>query len=189
MQVIEVSESRKVATCGLLGALAVVEMLIGSLLWVGIYAVPLLSIWTLLPVLKLYGRKASFTAYVAVAVLALILVPDRELSLFYCCFGWWPAVRPSVQKIHNKTLRLLAKLLIYIASVSLMIWAVFKILGIPEEGTGWLLTPIAWLPLPLSPADLMIIAAGALLFLFCDVTLDGMADAITKRVGKLMRLR
>ncbi len=183
------SESRKVATCGLLGALAVVEMLIGSLLWVGIYAVPLLSIWTLLPVLKLYGRKASFTAYVAVAVLALILVPDRELSLFYCCFGWWPAVRPSVQKIHNKKLRLLAKLLIYIAAVSLMLWAVFKILGIPEEGTGWLLKPISWMPLPLSVADLLIIAAGALLFLFCDVTLDGMADAITKRVGKLMRLR
>ena len=181
-------QSKKIATCGLLCALAVVVMLIGSLIWVGVYAAPLLSIWLLLPIERLYGRRASFTAYAAVSIIGFILLPDRELALFYCCFGWWPSVRPSVQKIKNRRLRTAVKIVIYLAVTAVMLYTAYRILGIvlPEE--GGIFAPIPWMPIPLSVIDLVLIAAGALLFLFCDVTLDAMSAAITKKVEKLMRM-
>ncbi len=181
-------QSRKIATCGVLCALAVVIMLIGSLLWVGIYAAPLLSIWLLLPILSLYGRRASFTAYAAVALISMMILPDRELALFYCCFGWWPSVRPFVQKIKSKGLRLAAKIVIYLVVMAVMLYLAYQVLGIilPEE--SGVFAPLPWMPLPLSAIDLILIAAGALLFLFCDATLDGISASLTKIVGKLMRL-
>ena len=181
-------QSKKTATCGVLCALAVVIMLIGSLIWVGVYAAPLLSIWLLLPVQQLYGSKSSFTAYAAVAAISLMILPDRELALFYCCFGWWPSVRPLVQKIKNRPLRLAIKIVIYLIVVSVMLYLLYKVLGIvlPEE--GGIFAPISWMPIPLSIIDLILIAAGALVFLFCDVTLEAMSEAITKKVKKLMRM-
>ncbi len=181
-------QSKKIAACGVLCALAVVIMLIGSVIWVGVYAAPLLSIWLLLPLQELYGRKAALTAYFAVALLSLILLPDRELALFYCAFGWWPAARPTIQRIRNKTLRLAVKLVIYFTAMSVMLWAVIKVLGIPASEEGGIFSPVSWLPLQLSVMDLILIAAGALLFLFCDSTLEQMSAALTKRFRKLMSI-
>lgn len=181
-------QSKKIAACGLLCALAVVIMLIGSLIWVGLYAAPLLSIWLLLPIESLYGRKASFTAYIAVAAIALMILPDRELALFYCCFGWWPSVRPFVQRIRKRPLRITVKVMIYLIVISVMLYLLYKVLGIvlPEE--GGIFAPLPWMLLPLSAVDLVLVAAGALLFLFCDATLEGMSFALTKKVKKLMRM-
>ena len=180
-------QSRKIATCGVLCALAVVIMLIGSLIWVGVYAAPLLSIWLLLPVQSMFGNKASFTAYAAVAAISLMILPDRELALFYCCFGWWPSVRPFIQRINRKGMRLAVKLAIYLVVMTIMLYLAYIVLGIvlPEE--GGIFAPLPWMPLPLSAVDLVLIALGALLFLFCDATLEGMSATITKRVDKLMR--
>ena len=58
------TESQKIALCGMLGALSVVLLLIGSALQIGTYAAPMLAAFLLIPVLEEYGTRYALTLYV-----------------------------------------------------------------------------------------------------------------------------
>ena len=51
------TESQKIALCGMLGALSVVLLLLGSALQIGTYAAPMLAAFLLIPVLEEYGSN------------------------------------------------------------------------------------------------------------------------------------
>ena len=164
-------------------------MLLGSLIWVGTYAAPLLAIWALLPIRKLFGNGACLTAFFAVAILGLIILPDRELSLFYCAFGWWPAAKPYVDRIPGKAVRILVKLLIYLALIILMLYLIFSVLGIQRtEDIAVRIYFIPGIPIPFTVIDFIVIPIGAAIFFYCDYTMDKMADQITAKARKLMKL-
>ena len=76
------TESQKIALCGMLGALSVVLLLLGSALQIGTYAAPMLAAFLLIPVLEEYGTRYALTLYVCVAILAVLFVPETELALF-----------------------------------------------------------------------------------------------------------
>ena len=88
------TESQKIALCGVLGALSVTLLLAGNLLQVGTYAAPMLAAFLLVPVLEEYGRKYALLLYAATSVLAVLLVPDKELALFYVLvLGYYPMLK------------------------------------------------------------------------------------------------
>ncbi|MBS6323973.1 MAG: DUF885 family protein [Clostridium sp.] len=72
--------SRDLALCGVLCALAVAIMAMGTILPVATYCAPVLASMTLLPVLILCGEKLSWAMFFASAMLSLLLA----LSLFGC---------------------------------------------------------------------------------------------------------
>ena len=91
-------------------------------------------------------------------------------------------------KLFPQYLKSRAKIIvIYLVIITMMLYVLYKVLGIvlPEE--GGIFAPLPWMPLPLSAVDLALIAAGALLFLFCDATLERMSALLTGKVKKLMR--
>ena len=55
------TESQKIALCGMLGALSVVLLLLGSALQIGTYAAPMLAAFLLIPVLEQYGTRYALT--------------------------------------------------------------------------------------------------------------------------------
>ena len=191
-------QSRKIATCGVLCALAIVILMLGSLIRIGTYAAPMIAIWLLLPILGLFGRRASLTAYFAVALLGLIVLPDRELALFYCAFGWWPAAKPAIDRIPGgalsgtaagKTLRFLVKLLIYLVLILLIMYLVYSVLGI--EKTEDIAVKIYWIPgvpIPFTVIDFAVIALGAVMFFYCDLSMGKMTDLFTAKAVKLMKI-
>ena len=73
------TESQKIALCGMLGALSLVLLLLGSALQIGTYAAPMLAAFLLIPVLEEYGTRYALTLYVCVAILAVLFVPETEL--------------------------------------------------------------------------------------------------------------
>ena len=88
------TESQKIALCGMLGALSVVLLLLGSALQIGTYAAPMLAAFLLIPVLEEYGTRYALTLYVCVAILAVLFVPETELALFYVLvMGYYPVLR------------------------------------------------------------------------------------------------
>ena len=182
-------QSRRIATCGVLCALAIVVMMTGSLIGVGTFAAPLIAIWLLLPVIRIFGRKASLTAYAAVALIGLMILPDRELALFYCAFGWYPAAKPLIDRIPGKVLRFFAKLAIYLALVLLLMYLVYSVLGIEKtEDIAIRIYYLPGLPIPFTAIDFFVIAAGAAMFFFCDHSLDKTTDFFTAKAKKLMKL-
>ena len=74
------TESQKIALCGVLGALSVVLLLLGSALQIGTYAAPMLAAFLLIPVLDEYGPKYALLLYATVSILSVLLVPELELA-------------------------------------------------------------------------------------------------------------
>ena len=130
--------TRAMAICAMLAALSVVLMLLGAVLELGMYAFPLFVGLCFIPVGQKYGRKYHMTLYVATCILCFLFVPNVEQNLMLAgLFGWYPVVRPGLQKM-NKWLGWIIKMLIFNASVVAIEWLVMKVL-VPEYEEGILL--------------------------------------------------
>ena len=125
--------SRRMALCGMLTALAAALLLLGGMLPLATYCAPILAMAALLPVESEYGWKMGLTAYAAVTLLGLLLAPDPELSLFFAFFGYYPLVRPRLDRLKGP-LRWCAKLVFCNLSIAVMyVCLLFFFRGSVEE--------------------------------------------------------
>lgn len=153
-------QSRKTALCGVLAALSVVLMLLGSVLQIGTYAAPMLAAFLQIPVLEEYGPRWAMLLYAAAAVLALLLVPETELALFYLlAVGYSPALRGALERVRPAALRWGLKLLAFNSGTALVYLLLFALLG-PAVGRELLQDGPAMLAL--------LLALGNLAFVFYD---------------------
>lgn len=123
--------AKRMALCAMMAALCVVLMLLGAILELGMYAAPLLAGLLLIPVGKLYGRKYHTLLFAASALLCFLLVPNVEQNLMFAgIFGWYPILRPILQKL-PKWLRWPVKLVIFNALI-VAIEALVMLVLVPE---------------------------------------------------------
>ena len=144
--------TKRLAACSLVTAFCVVVMLLGALAELGMYAAPLAAAIALMPIGTKYGVKYHLLAWLAVSLLSLILVPNAEQNLLFLgIVGWYPVIRPRLQR-RPKMLRLLLKLLLFNAVLLAVEAIVMLVLG------GELLGP--WLMI------LFLLLMNILLFVF-----------------------
>ena len=133
--------AKRMAVCAMLTALCVVLMLLGAVLELGMYAAPLFAGLSFLPVGRQYGRTYHLLVYGASCLLCFLLVPNIEQNLMLAgLFGWYPILRPLLQKL-PRLLRLPAKLLFF-NTVIVAIEALVMLVLVPETvGTAllWIL--------------------------------------------------
>ena len=84
---------------GMMAAVAVVIMNLGSLIPVNTYICPVLCILICRMVLERCGKRIGWCYYMAVAILSLLLAPDREAALVYAFLGYYPMIRPWFGKL------------------------------------------------------------------------------------------
>jgi len=115
------TESQKIALCGMLGALSVVLLLIGSALQIGTYAAPMLAAFLIIPVLEEYGPRYALTLYATVSILAVLFVPETELAFFYVLvMGYYPVLRVKLNGVKSTLLRWLLKFAVFNAGTVLV---------------------------------------------------------------------
>lgn len=130
-------KSKRIAVCGVMTALGVVIMMLGAFLGIGIYLAPMLIGVCLIPIGREWGTKYHILLWIAISLLSVVLISNPEENLmFLCLFGWYPVLRPVLQKL-TLILRVIAKLLIFnvivIALELLLLWVL-----VPESiGTAW----------------------------------------------------
>jgi hypothetical protein len=163
--------SRQTALGGLLTALAVVILLLGGVIPLATFCAPLLAMAALLPVLEELGTRAAATAYAAAAVLALLLVPDRETALVFLFFGWYPLLRPRIAALPTPLARLAARLAVCNLSIALLYGLVLRLL------TGELAASARWV-------DLATLVLGNLTFLAMDLVLSRLTVLWRRRLRK-----
>ena len=129
-------KSRQMALCGLLTALAVVVMVLSGAIGIGTFVGPVLAMVVLLPVLEEYGSKTAAVAYVATAILGLLLVPELELAMVYAAFGWYPILHPHIARISSRLLRLLIKIGVCSAVILVLYGVVLRFLGMTADLIG-----------------------------------------------------
>lgn len=106
--------SYQVALGGIIAALCVVLMFLTGVFPFATYALPALAgMLLILPVIEL-GAKWAWLTYAAVALLSLLITPDREAALFFILFfGYYPIIKAKLETIKLRLLEWVVKLIIY----------------------------------------------------------------------------
>ena len=87
------TNASRMAFGGMMTAVAVVIMSLGSLIPVNTYVCPVLCILITRPVMERCGKRLAWCYYMATAVLSMLLAPDREAALVYLFLGYYPLIR------------------------------------------------------------------------------------------------
>ena len=134
------AQSRRMALCGVLCALAEVFLLLGGLIPAALYACPILAMLSLLPVREECGPRFALVSWAAVAILALLLCPDKELAGVYLALGWYPPLQSRFDALRPKLLSLLSKLAAFLlctgALYAALIWLFQLESVVPGNGGG-----------------------------------------------------
>ena len=125
-------QSKRIAECGMTTALCAVIMILGGVLGIGLYASPMIAGLLLISPGKKYGGKYHLAMYLAVCAVSFLTVAEPEQNLmFLCFFGCYPMIRPRLEKIGVKPLRIAAKL-VYFNVVIFAVEALVMYVLVPE---------------------------------------------------------
>ena len=132
------SPASRMALGGVLAALAVVIMSLGGLIPIATYVSPMLCAVLLQVVLLSCGHQVAWAWYGAVAILAVLLSPDKEAAAVFVFLGYYPIVKPKLDKSRPAWLW---KGLLFNGSVVVMYWLLIQLLGLSQvmedfEGMG-----------------------------------------------------
>ena len=93
---------------GLLAALAVVIMCLGGLIPLATYVIPMLCGLLVAVVCRYCGSRTAWAWYAAVSLLGLIMGPDKEAAVLFPFVGYYPILKPKLEKLPLKWLWKLA---------------------------------------------------------------------------------
>lgn len=142
---------------GVLAALAVVIMSMGTLIPVATYVCPMLCAILLKLVLNACGKRTAWAWYGAVSLLSVLMAPDKEAAAVFVFIGYYPIVKPALDK---RKFPWLWKGLLFNAAILIMYWLLMHLFGLEQvaedfEGIGIALT-------------LVTLALGNLVFFMLD---------------------
>lgn len=118
-----------VALGGVLAALAVVVMSMGTLIPVATYVCPMICTVLLQVVLKTCGRRIAWAWYGAVAILGLLLAPDKEAAAVYVFIGYYPILKP---RLDRRRLPWLWKGLLFNCAIVVMYLSLLRLFGMEQ---------------------------------------------------------
>lgn len=118
----------RTALGGILSALAVTFLFLGSVFPFAEIAGPALaSVCVLITALE-FSSKGAFAVYAAVSVISLIAVPDKEsVLLFIFFFGWFPMLKIALDPRMKPIPAAVLKLAVFNISIFLMYWIILKV--------------------------------------------------------------
>ena len=119
---------------GMLAALAVVIMSLGTVIPVATYVCPMLCALLLQGVLKTCGSRIAWAWYGAVALLSVLLAPDKEAAGVFVFLGYYPIVKPALDRKKGKWLW---KGLLFNGSVCLLYFLLLRLLGLKQLTQEW----------------------------------------------------
>ena len=162
--------TKELALCSMLGALGVVFLGLGGLIPFAEYACPILASVVLIPARESCRRSYAWCCFGAIALLGLILGPNKEAALLFCFLGYYPLLKPRLDRLHPDALQWLCKLglaAIAIAAVYILILFVFCIPEVVEEFAAtarWMLFAMVGLGLALFVAYDILLKRLAVLY-------------------------
>ena len=118
-----------IALGGVLAALAVIIMSMGTLIPVATYVCPMLCALVLQIVLKICGSRIAWAWYGAVTLLSLLMAPDKEAAAVFLALGYYPIVKPKLDRRKGKWFW---KGLLFNTVILLTYWLLMHIFGFDQ---------------------------------------------------------
>ena len=111
------NDAKSIAIGGMMAAVAIVIMCLGGIIPIATYVCPMLGAILLAIVVRLCGKRIGWAWYAAVALLSLLLGPDKEAAIVFVFLGYYPIVKGWVDR---RKLPFLWKLLIFNTAIAVM---------------------------------------------------------------------
>ncbi len=128
------SGAKEIALGGVLAALAVVIMSLGGMIPTATFVCPMLCCIILEVVRRLCGNRVAWAWYGAVAILGLLMGPDKEAAAVFAFLGYYPILKP---KFDRSRLGFLWKLLFFNVVILAMYWLLMNLFGMAELAEDW----------------------------------------------------
>lgn len=126
--------AKEIAMGGVLAALAVVIMCLGGLIPSATFVCPMMCCLILQLVRKICGDRIVWAWYGAVAILGLLMGPDKEAAAVFVFLGYYPIIKPKFDK---SRLKLLWKVLYFNAVILAMYWLLINLFGMAQLAAEW----------------------------------------------------
>ena len=123
------SKAYPIALGGMLAAVAVVLMCVGTIIPIATYAAPVLCIKVCQTVLTLCGSRIAWAWYGVVTILSLMMAPDKEAAAVFLVLGYYPIVKP---KLEAQKVAWLWKGLLFNGSILLLYWVLLNLIGVSQ---------------------------------------------------------
>lgn len=121
--------SFQIAFGGIAAALCLVLMFSVAVIPFMVYAFPMLSGLIIYAVSYECGKKMGLAAYASVAVLLMILSPEKESAmLFAFFFGYYPIFSVFIDRLKSKILQWILRLLVFNCSMVAVYFILMKVL-------------------------------------------------------------
>ena len=114
---------------GVLAALAVVIMCLGTIIPVATYTCPVLCALVLEMVRKSCGNRIAWAWYGAVAVLCVLMAPDKEAAAVFAFLGYYPILKPWMDRRKGKWLW---KAALFNSMTLIMYWLLMHLFGLTQ---------------------------------------------------------
>ncbi len=128
-------KSAKTALGGIVSALSVTLMILSSVIPFLEYALPAIAGALLVLMVIELNKKWAFCTYVAVSILSILLLSNKETAMMYIAFfGYYPILKPVFEsKIKNNLLCWIVKTLEFNCAVVLAYVIIIYVFGMPLE--------------------------------------------------------
>ena len=121
--------AKQMAFGGVMAALALVIMCLGGLIPIATFVCPMLCMLILQLICRLFGNQIGWAWYGCVAILAVLLGPDKEAAAVFVCLGYYPILKP---KFDRRKLSWLWKALFFNAVTLLMYQVLIYLFGMDQ---------------------------------------------------------
>ena len=128
------SGAKQIALGGMMAALALVIMSLGAMIPSATFVCPMMCCLILRLVLTFCSKRICWAWYGAVAILSLLLCPDKEAAAVFAFLGYYPIIKPKFDK---SPLRWLYKLLFFNTVILAMYWLLIHLFGMAELAAEW----------------------------------------------------
>lgn len=123
------NSAREIAIAGLLAGLAIVIMCLGSLIPFATFICPAFCCVLTKVVFSQCGRRIAWAWYGAVALLSLLMAPDKEAATMFLFLGYYPICKPWLDR---RRLSWLYKALLFNCSIAVMYYLLLQVIGLQQ---------------------------------------------------------
>jgi len=171
-------QSGKVALGGIVSALSLSLLVSIAVIPFLTYALPAVAGSFLCIIVVEIGKRWACAVYAAVAILSLLIVPEKEVAFLYCAlFGYYPVAKAALEQRLPKWLAMLCKLLLFNAAIAASYFLMMRFMGVVvDEFELW----GKW-------AAPILLGLGSLVFALYDYTLTLLIALYRKKWRKSFR--
>lgn len=168
-------QSSKCAIGGIVAALSLVLMISVAVVPFLTYALPAVAGTLIIFIVVEIDKKWAFGVYATVAILGMILVPDKEVAVMYLAlFGYYPIFKAFIESKFPVVIEWVIKILSFLFTMAGSYFLMMKFMGVTIDETeewGVMAYPI-------------LLGMGAFAFILYDIALTKMITLYIKKWQK-----